>query len=98
LACNTTTSNPIDKRRPQADSAHEIGPKTTLQGVLIVVESGGTVGKTKAGRNFSPSEIGNVFACTSTTASPMDKWMPQADSAHQIGLKTILHAVLIAGC
>ena len=83
---------------PQVDSAHQIGAETILQGVLIVVESGGTVGKTKAGRNFSPSEIGNVFACTSTTASPMDKWMPQADSAHQIGLKTILHAVLIAGC
>ena len=25
----------------------------------------------------------------------MDKWTPQADSAHQIDLKTILHAVLI---
>ena len=28
----------------------------------------------------------------------MDKRMAQAYSAHQIGLKTILHAVLIAGC
>ena len=95
LACNTTTSDPIDKRRPQADSAHEIGPKTTLQGVLIVVESGGTVGKTKAGRNFSPLEIGNVFTPTSTTSAPMGKWMLQAHLAHQIGLQPILNAVLI---
>ena len=57
LACNTTTSNPIDKRRPQADSAHEIGPKTTLQGVLIVVESVGTVGKTRAGGIFHSHPI-----------------------------------------
>ena len=35
------------------------------------------------------------FACTSTTSSPMDEWMLQAHSAHQTGLKPILHAVLI---
>src|SRR5271168_890711 len=46
-------------------------------------------------RNFSLSEIGPDFACTSTTSAPMDKWMLQAYLAHQTGLKPILHAVLI---
>jgi len=44
------------------------------------------------------SEIGPDFACTSATSAPTDKWMVQVDSAHQTGLKPILHAVLIAGC
>src|SRR5271170_678519 len=44
------------------------------------------------GRNFSPL---NVSGCTSTTSAPMDKWMPQADSAHQIGLKPTLQGILI---
>src|ERR1700724_3735633 len=44
------------------------------------------------GRHFSPSEIGDVFVCNSTTSAPMDKWMLQADSAHQTGLKPTLHA------
>jgi len=52
-------------------------------------------GKNKCCWNFSLSEIGPDFACTSTTGSPMDKWMLQADSAHQTGLKTILYTVLI---
>jgi hypothetical protein len=43
----------------------------------------------------SPSEIGDVFACISTTIDLMDKQMGQADSAHQIGLKPALHAFLI---
>src|SRR5271170_6884528 len=44
---------------------------------------------------FTPQKLDADFACTSTTGSPMHKWMPQADSAHQIGPKPILHAVLI---
>jgi hypothetical protein len=47
---------------------------------------------------FFPSEIGGVFACNSTTSSPMVKLRARADSAHQIGPKTPLHAILIAGC
>jgi hypothetical protein len=43
----------------------------------------------------SPSEIGDVFACISTTIDPMNKQMEQADLAHQIGLKPALHAFLI---
>src|SRR5271155_2405698 len=49
-------------------------------------------GKNKCCRNFSLSPD---FACTSTTSDPMDEWMLQAYSAHQTGLKPILHAVLI---
>src|SRR5271170_2142496 len=65
-----------------------------LQDILIVVESG-VKGENKSWRNFSLSEIGPDFACTSTTCGPMDKWMPQADSAHEIGPDTILQGVLI---
>src|SRR5271156_5347498 len=32
----------MDKWMLQADSAHQIGPGTSLQSILIVVESGGT--------------------------------------------------------
>jgi hypothetical protein len=39
----------------------------------------------KGRRNFLPSD---VFACGSSTSRAMGKWMVQADSAHQIGLKT----------
>jgi hypothetical protein len=47
---------------------------------------------------FLPSEIGDIFACNSTTSSPMVKLRaPEADSAHQIGLKLTFHAVLIVG-
>ena len=49
-------------------------------------------GKNKCCRNFSLSPD---FACTSTTGSPMDKWMAQADSAHRIGPETSLQSVLI---
>jgi hypothetical protein len=44
------------------------------------------------GRNFSPL---NVYACWSITKGAMDKWMVQADSAHQRGLETTLEEVLI---
>src|SRR6202451_664281 len=97
FACISTTIDSMDKRRTQADSAHQIGLKPTLHAFLIVVESGDT-GRRKSWRNFSPSEIGDVFACISTTIDSMDKRRTQADSAHQIGLKPTLHAFLIAGC
>ena len=45
----------------QLDSAHQIGPETTLQSILIVVESGGTVGKTKAGGIFHPRKLGMFY-------------------------------------
>ena len=43
-ACFSTTKAIIDKWMLQLDSARQIGPETTLQGILIVVESGGTEG------------------------------------------------------
>jgi hypothetical protein len=71
---------------------HQIGLKPTLQAFLIVAESGDKGGE-KSWRNFSSSEIGNVFACTTTTSDPIDKRKVQTDSAHQIGLKPTLQAV-----
>src|ERR1700685_2359054 len=52
-------------------------------------------GNEKSWRNFSPSEIGDVFACISTTIDSMDKRRAQADSARQTGLKPTLHTILI---
>src|ERR1700685_379563 len=40
FACPSSTSNPINKRRLQRDSAHQTGLKPTLHAFLIVVESG----------------------------------------------------------
>ena len=50
----------------------------------------------KFGRNFLPSQIGDVFTCSSTASSVMVKWMVQAELAHQVGLNSTLHTVLIA--
>ena len=78
----------------QAHSAHQIGLKPTLHAFLFAVKvviEGGEDGW----RNFSPSEIGDVFAFISTTIDPMNKQRPQADSAHRTGLKPTLHAILI---
>jgi hypothetical protein len=48
-------------------------------------------------RNFSPSEIGDVFACGSGIRGAMVKQKPHLDSAHHIGLKPTLHTVLTVG-
>ena len=45
FAYSYTTKGAMDKRRWQADSAHQIGPETTLQDFLIVVENGGKGGE-----------------------------------------------------
>jgi len=47
----------MDKRRTQADSAHQIGLKPTLHAFLIVVESGDTGGVKKAGGIFDPRKL-----------------------------------------
>src|SRR5271170_1732581 len=80
---------------PRLDSARQRGPEITLRGILIIVESGGTGGRINAAEIFHSQKLGADFACTSTTGSPMDKRMPQVDSAHQIGAETILQGVLI---
>ena len=36
FACSARTSSPMDKQRPQIDSAYSKGAETTFQGVLIV--------------------------------------------------------------
>ena len=49
------------------------------------------------GRKFSPSESGDVFACSSATRGDMVKQRPLMDSVRQVDLKSILHDVLIVG-
>ncbi len=39
FACSSTTSDAMDKWRPQLDSARQIGPESTLTDFLIVVEA-----------------------------------------------------------
>src|SRR5271155_2159791 len=80
---------------PRLDSARQRGPEITLRGILIIVESGGTGGRINAAEIFYSQKLGADFACTSTTSGPMNKWMLQVDSAHQIGAETILQGVLI---
>jgi len=80
---------------PWLDSAGQRGPEITLQGILIVVESGGTGGRINAAGIFHSQKLGADFACTSTTSGPKDKWMLQAHSAHQVGPETILESILI---
>src|SRR5271155_837614 len=59
--------------------------------ILVVEEDG------KSCQIFLHSEIGPDFASTSTTCGPTDKWMRQADLAHQTGLETTLMDFLIVG-
>ena len=97
FACGTTTRRAMGKRRPQQDSAHHMGPEIPIHRILMVVVSCCTGGE-EVWAEFSPSEIGDVFTCSSTTSTAMVKWMAQVDSAHQSGLKPTIHAVLIRGC
>jgi hypothetical protein len=45
--CYSTIKAAIDKWVVQTDSLHQRGPETTFQEVLIVVQSGGGVGRQK---------------------------------------------------
>jgi hypothetical protein len=96
FASSPTTRGAMGKQRLQLGLAHQIGPEIPFHGILIWWAVAQEV--KKCGRNFLPSEIGDVLNCTTTTSHVMVKQMVQADSAHQIGLKPTLHAVLIVGC
>ena len=39
FACSSTATRAIDKRRPQRDSAHQIGPEIPIHRILMVVVS-----------------------------------------------------------
>jgi hypothetical protein len=75
--CSTTTNAATRKWIVQLDSMHQIGAKTTLQGIVIVVETGGTPKeeRIKTGGIFRPHnlEFGNVLACSSSTMTSMHK-------------------------
>jgi hypothetical protein len=67
----STTKAAIDKWVVQTDSAHQRGPETTFQEVLIVAQSGGGVG----GQKYSgSSKITADFHCSATTRGAMYKW------------------------
>ena len=84
----------MDKGRLQADSAHQIGLKPTLYGVLIVVGTWCTCWRNKFGRSFYCG-ICHFFPYNSTTNGAMGEWRLRLDSARQIGLDSTLEDVLI---
>jgi len=45
----------------QLDSARQIGPEITFQGILIVVESGGTGGRINAAGIFHSQKLGPIL-------------------------------------
>jgi hypothetical protein len=59
----------MGKRVQQLGSTRQIGPETTLQSILIVVENGG-----KGGRIKDAALIHGAFVCGSTTKGVTDKW------------------------
>ena len=69
--CHSATKEAIDKWVVQTDSAHQRGPETTFQKVLIVVHIGGGVGGQKCSES---SKIAPDFHCSATTRGAMDKW------------------------
>jgi hypothetical protein len=46
---------------PQPDSTWKIGPETTLQGILIVVGTGGTGGRINAAGIFYSQKLGPLL-------------------------------------
>ena len=68
--CFSTTSGPMDKWMLQADSAHQIGLKPTLQGILIVVEGGGTGGRINAAGIFHSQKLGPLLLVPQQPAVP----------------------------
>jgi pyruvate carboxylase len=46
--CSATTNGATEKQMPQLNSARQIGPEITFQGILIVVEGGGIRGRINA--------------------------------------------------
>src|SRR5216117_1563009 len=75
------------KRMAPVDSAHQIGQATLLIDVLTVDEG-------VSGWRLKNRQIGHVFEYGATRSGDMLKRMAPADSAHQIGLATLLIDVL----
>jgi hypothetical protein len=61
FGCSAETIGAVDKQSPQADSAHRVGLETTLPGVLIVVESGGTGGRINGAGIFHSQKLGSIL-------------------------------------
>ena len=70
FACSARTNGSMDKWMPQLDSAHQIGPETTLQVILIVVERGGTGGRINAAGIFHSQNLGPLLLVPQQPAVP----------------------------
>jgi len=56
-----------------------------------------TVDEGVCGLSFKKCDMGNVFAFPSTTSEDTRKWMAPSDSAHRLGVYTLLNEVLTVG-
>src|SRR5206468_4378603 len=81
------TSACTAKRTTPSDSAHRIGPSTLLKDVLTVEEE-------VCGWRFKNGKIGHVFHRISAHRARTAKRTTPLDSAHRLGLSTILKDVL----
>ena len=93
FACGATTSSLMDKRRPQLDSACQIGPGSTpheFLTVVVMVLRGGEV-------CWMEFFVGGVFSVllSVTTMSLGNKWRSPFDSACSKGVEHNLPKLLI---
>ena len=84
-----TSGNTVKWMAP-LDLAHRIGLSTLLKEVLTADEE-------VRGRGFKICVFGNVFAYDWKTSKDTAKWIIPFDSAHKIGLDTLLKEVLTVG-
>src|SRR5271154_3533803 len=71
FACSSTATRAIDKRRPQQDSAHQVGPEITLHRILMVVVSCCTWGEDVWGGIFCPQTLEMFWP---TLQQPAELW------------------------
>ena len=88
--CAGRTSRNMGKWMTPFDSAHQIGPSTSLQGVLTTGGGFGVV-------DLKNSEIGAILRYISTTRVAMIELMIPLDSELQIGLFVRWKKVLTIG-
>src|SRR4030095_14819781 len=87
FAYDWRTSKDMEKWMAPCNPARQIGLHTLLKEVLTVDEG-------VCGLRFQFSILGTFFAYGWRTSKDMEKWMAPFDSAHQIGLNTLLKKVL----
>lgn len=71
MACSSTASDAMDKKRLRLDSAHQRGLETPFHDVLIVVGTWFTGGRNKFGAELLPAEFETTWL---VAQEPRDPW------------------------